>query len=209
VTAAKHPPAILVFLALALAVLAADLLSKSLAFRHVAGQPVAADPDAIPPHDAITVVPSILSLKLMVNTGAVFGIGQGQRGMFIVISLIAVVVIAFVFLRSAARDWISHAAWALILAGALGNLYDRFVYSGVRDMLWLFPGVKLPFAWRWPAEANQFAPWVANTGSDQLYPWIFNVADVALLLGVTTVIFLSFIRERAAARAQAKNHSPK
>jgi signal peptidase II len=75
-----------------------------------------------------------------------------------------------------------HFGLALILAGALGNLYDRIMYGAVRDMLYLFPGVKLPFGITWPG------------GNPELYPWIFNIADAALCVGVVLII-LTMLRK--------------
>ncbi|NJS15352.1 MAG: hypothetical protein HC788_13065, partial [Sphingopyxis sp.] len=64
----------------------------------------------------------------------------------------------------------------LVLAGALGNLYDRVVYGAVRDMLHMFPGVELPFGWTWP------------NGLRDVWPWVFNGADVSLLVGVGVLL---------------------
>ncbi len=172
--AGKDKKAIVIALVLVLVALGSDLFVKSLAFNNVAGYAV--DPSSIPDHDAVNLIPGILSLKLVANRGAVFGIGQGQRWMFIIIGLIAIAVIVTTFLKSAShRRWM-HIALALILAGALGNLYDRVMFGMVRDMFWLFPGVKLPFGWHWPQ------------GSDELYPWVFNIADMALLFGLGIIL---------------------
>ena len=51
-------------------------------------------------------------------------------------------------------------------------------------MLLLFPGVKLPFGWHWP------------NGSDGLYPWIFNVADACLVIGLFFLMILMYRHER-------------
>ena len=94
----------------------------------------ASDPESrpIPPHDAVNVVPSILSLQLTINRGAVFGLGQGQRWIFMVISVIAVGAIGWFFHKSHYQAWGTHLCLGLILSGALGNLYDRLIYeSGV------------------------------------------------------------------------------
>ncbi|MFW6059513.1 MAG: signal peptidase II [Phycisphaeraceae bacterium] len=198
--AGRSRRALLVFAVVALAVLAADLALKYAAFHHVAGQPVQLDPDnphhqLIPPHDPITVVPGILSLRLTTNTGAVFGVGKGGQWLFILVSVVAVGVILHLFWRSPARARVLHLALALILAGALGNLYDRLKYSAVRDMLYLFPEAELPFGWRWPRGMDELWPTVANSGAAQLYPWVFNLADAALLLGVVMIIAITWWRE--------------
>ena len=114
------------------------------------------------------------------NSGAVFGFGKGKQWFFILISIVAVAVLGRVFWTTRAGAHWSHLALALILSGALGNLYDRIRFNAVRDMLWLFTGVKLPFGWRWPG----------NPGDDHIYPWIFNLADAALVVGVALLLII-------------------
>jgi signal peptidase II len=182
VSAMRDGRALLVFFAVAAMVLAADLFLKEWSFAHVAGVPVvlhhagATGPEIVPQHDAMVVVSKVLSLRLTVNRGAVFGLGAGGRPFFIAMTLIALVVILTMFSRSPRGARLLHVTLALILAGALGNLYDRIVFGAVRDMLYLFPGVNLPFGWHWPG------------GSAELYPWIFNIADVSLVVGIALLM---------------------
>ncbi|MDY7107494.1 MAG: signal peptidase II [Planctomycetota bacterium] len=188
----RHAPAVARFLIVAVILLAADLVTKPLAFEHVAGEPVTMlrDPDGqlapLPRHEAVILIPRVLALHLTANEGAVFGLGRGGRWIFIVFSIIACGVIAAVFARSDRRSWLLHLTLAAILAGALGNLYDRLVHGVVRDMLLLFPGVKLPFGWRWP------------DGSEGLYPWIFNIADVCLVVGLVILMIIMYRADRRA-----------
>jgi signal peptidase II len=190
----RHPPAVIVFLAVTAVLLAADLATKSMAFDRVAGSPVSLERDAeghlppMPAHAPIIVIPNILALHLTANEGAVFGLGRGARWLLVGFSVIAVGVVATVFARSGARAIVLHVTLAAVLAGALGNLYDRVVFGVVRDMCWLFPGVKLPFGWRWP------------DGSDGLYPWIFNVADVCLVVSLVVLMIIMYRHDRAVAR---------
>ena len=79
----------------------------------------------------------------------------------------------------------------MILAGGMGNLYDRIAFSVVRDFLHMFPGGKLPFDWHWPG------------GSTELFPWVFNVADLLLLVGMTLLLLHINKRERLQKQAQA------
>lgn len=193
-TAGRSRGAILRFAVVFLIVLVGDLVLKQQAFERVAGTPVALErgPDGtlppIPAHDAVIVVPKVLALQLTLNRGAVFGLGQGGRWVFVFFSVVAVGVVVTIFTRSRANAIVLHLALAAVLAGALGNLYDRLAVGAVRDMLLLFPGVRLPFGWTWPG------------GADGLYPWIFNLADVGLVIGLGVLVILSSRSERAETR---------
>jgi signal peptidase II len=182
------------FLIIFALLLAADLFSKEIAFARVTGQPVSLARDSegrlppIPRHEAITVVPKVLALQLTVNHGAVFGIGQGGRWIFVAFSLVAIGVILTLFMRGPADAWFMQKVLAAVLAGALGNLYDRLFIGGVRDMLLLFPEINLPFGWSWPG------------GATGLYPWIFNLADVWLVVGITVLVVMMW-------RAESQSHA--
>lgn len=189
VRAHRRPLVILWFVLMVVGLFAADIAIKYWSFNRVAGEPVVIDTQAqledprynpIPYHEPQVVVPKILSLRLTTNRGAVFGLGKGGRPVFIGVSIIATAVVLTLFLRSSAKAWVYHAGLALVLSGALGNLYDRVVYQAVRDMFLLFPDWHLPFGLSWP------------NGSTELYPWIFNFADVALVVGVILLGILSW-----------------
>ena len=85
----------------------------------------------------------------------------------------------------------AHVAIGLILAGGIGNLYDRIVYGAVRDFLHMLPGWSLPNGWAWPG----------NSTSD-VFPWVFNVADMMLLAGMALFIIVSFREDARARRAE-------
>ena len=175
------------FVLTAIVILAADLAIKYYVFRDIMGRAVRpADLVAFDEHayEPAPLVPNILSLKLTINHGAVFGMGQGGRWVFILVSAFAVGAIIVVFARSAARARWLNFALALVLGGALGNLYDRLVFGAVRDMFWLFPDVKLPFGLHWPG------------GNDEVYPWIFNLADASLLIGIVVLFIVAYFGGR-------------
>lgn len=200
--AGRSGRAVGLFLVVIIVTLAADLGLKYWSFDHVAGRPVVLTGEVTQdhrgfwekyPHGPTVVVPRVLHLRLTTNTGAVFGLGKGNRVMFIVVSVIATGVIGLMFWRSPARAWGMHVALGLILAGALGNLYDRVIYRAVRDMLHMFPGVHLPFGLSWPG------------GISEVWPWIFNPADVALLAGVGLVLIATWRSEPSTGQKTAKN----
>jgi len=188
-SAMRSGRAVAVFMIVFVIALAADLLIKHWAFNQYPAEPI--DIPAVLagqapiPDKTMTVVPGVLAIKLTLNQGAVFGMFQGQRWFFIGATFIAIGVVAFFFAGTRPRQWVLHVALALVLAGAMGNLYDRMLFAAVRDMFWLLPGVMLPFGWQWP-----------GTHTSDIYPWLFNAADAFLLIGIITMLAHSlFVRQ--------------
>ena len=174
--------------------LGVDLWTKSEAFASVAGFPVVLEPREvvsdtsyrIPWHNGVRAIsPDLLDFHLVINHGAVFGIGQNARGVFIVFTLIAVAAGVFIFgWWTRARATWAHIAIGLILAGGIGNLYDRMTFGAVRDFLYMFPRRNLPFNLHWPG------------GSAEIFPWVFNVADMLLLMGMALLLLHSRQEDR-------------
>jgi len=171
----------ILLLSVLLAGLLVDLGSKRLAFAFIGDEPIVLEREVIladsewhPPADAHqTAIPGVLDLHLVLNRGAVFGIGPGQRFFFVVFTLVAVAVGFYVFAwRTRAGDAMTHLAIGCILAGATGNLFDRIMFGAVRDFLKILPDVHLPLNWAWPG------------GNSEIFPWVFNLADVLLLSGI-------------------------
>jgi signal peptidase II len=124
-------------------------------------------------------VTGFFSLVLAFNTGAAFsflaGAGGWQRWFFAAIATVAAAIIAWLLRRGGSRSYCL--GLALILGGALGNLYDRLALGKVVDFL-LF----------------HYAGW--------FYP-AFNVADSAITVGAALLIIDSFRQRRTPAPAAA------
>lgn len=101
---------------------------------------------------------SFLSIVLSRNKGGIFGIVQGANYLFIVFSLLALLLLLWVYEHSDKERFSTNLALGCISAGAVGNLIDRLVYNYVRDFIDLHVGL-----WHWPA---------------------FNLADVFICAGV-------------------------
>lgn len=178
--------------------LAFDIWTKYWAFATIAGSPVELERERIlgdrsffvPYHARVEALPwDLLDFRLVLNHGAVFGIGQQRRELFIVFTFIATAAAVLLFAKATrVRMRAAHVAIGLILAGGIGNLYDRIVYGAVRDFLHMLPGWSLPWGWSWPGNATS-----------DVFPWVFNVADVLLLAGMALFIAVSY-REDARAR---------
>jgi signal peptidase II len=110
---APRPRRIVLFAAVALAVLALDVISKAVVVARLEG------------HPPVRLLGGALYLVATRNSGAAFSVGTGAT---IVLTLIALVIVA-VILRTASR--LRSVAWAvalgLILGGAVGNLIDRIL----------------------------------------------------------------------------------
>ena len=181
-----------VFLVTVLLGLVADLGSKELAFRFIADAPFRPMREQVlhllreapgeimvlvPHHKPVTVIPNVLDFQLVLNAGAVFGAGQGKRWFFIGFTLVALGFAVVLMTRwTERRDHLAHAAVGMIVSGGIGNLYDRLVYGCVRDFIHPLPGVKLPFGITWPH------------GSNEVWPYISNVADAILLIGIAVLM---------------------
>ncbi|MEW6646338.1 MAG: signal peptidase II [Pseudomonadota bacterium] len=148
---------------LSVVVIALDQLTKVLATANLAL------------HEPVPVLP-LFNLTLMHNTGAAFSFlsqaGGWQRWFFVAIA-VAVSAALIAWLRQLQR----HQAWlavalALVLGGALGNVWDRVMLGYVVDFIDLYYG-----DWHWPA---------------------FNVADSAITVGAIMLLLDAVRGERGA-----------
>lgn len=108
--------------------------------------------------DHIDVAGRFIELRYVRNSGIAFGL-LANRGSLVLGGSIIVGALLFVFLlRVHPGDHLTIVGGALVTAGALGNLYDRIDYRYVIDFIHVT---------HWPT---------------------FNVADICITLGVTTIV---------------------
>jgi len=123
-------------------------------------------------HSSITVVENFFNITYLRNKGAAFGIlaqSSYRLPFFILVSLVAISVIALVFFRLRTDQKFTAFSLSLIFSGAVGNLIDRVRLGEVIDFLdahW--------YNHHWPA---------------------FNVADSAICVGVFLLAIDMFIEE--------------
>jgi signal peptidase II len=123
---------LLLFWAIALGGAGFDLSTKSYFFGWL-GEPYLRPP--------VTVIKNVLELQTSYNPGALWGFMRGNPNsslIFAGLSIVAAVGICYwLFVLGAARDRRLTIALALIMAGALGNCYDRLALRHVRDFVHL------------------------------------------------------------------------
>jgi signal peptidase II len=93
------------------------------------------------PGHGIVVIPKVFRLTHVLNTGAAFSMFEGStspilvRNLLIGFSIIAVIVVLVLIWKMGRSVTLMSVALALILGGAIGNLYDRIRYLHVVDFL--------------------------------------------------------------------------
>lgn len=120
----------------------------------------------------VRVLEPVFNLTFVLNRGVSFGLltgGETGRWLLTVFSIVVAGLLGWWAMRADRRLLIS--AIGLIMGGALGNVVDRIRFGGVVDFL-DFSGLH--------------------------FPWVFNVADSAISVGVVLLIADSFISERSA-----------
>lgn len=123
----------------------------------------------------IEVIPGVLDFRFVRNTGSAFGLFQGQSAIISVLAIGAISFLALYYLRHGRNDWLIAVAIGLQIGGAIGNVVDRFRYGYVVDF------VDFP---RFPT---------------------FNVADSAITVGVTLLMYALLFRDAHSAQPERSN----
>ncbi|OQO71388.1 signal peptidase II [Enterococcus villorum] len=114
-------------------------------------------------------IPGVLSLNHIRNTGAAWSMLEGKMWLFAVITIIAVIVVVTLMIKNQRKGsrWLMIGL-SLILAGAIGNFIDRVRLGYVVDMF----------------------------QTDFMNFPIFNVADITLVCGVVCILIYIILDEK-------------
>ena len=133
--------------------------------------------------DAITVIPGVFRISHVLNPGAAFSMfmdsphPERTRWMLTAFSLLAATVVLVVLIRVGRRFTLISLAMALVLGGAIGNVWDRIRYATVVDFLEVHI-----IHYHWPD---------------------FNIADSAIVIG-GILLLLDSLRSTSTVAAPAK-----
>jgi signal peptidase II len=116
----------------------------------------------LPFQQAVPVMP-MLALYRTYNYGVAFSMLSGMEGWFIVtMRLLVVAFVLWLWRRTSKDRFFAHLGYAMIIAGALGNLVDRLIFGYVIDYV-LFHTATWSFA-------------------------VFNLADSFITIGAGAII---------------------
>lgn len=155
-------------------ILVADLWSKSYMQDLLGLEP---DPEVQRSARTIIVIEGLLAWQGTWNPGVTFGMFAGETTMILLLTGVATLALFVWFLGTKLPSKSLHVGLGLILAGAIGNLYDRMQWDKVRDFILFYSGdVDNPDRW--------------GIFGLQVWPWPnFNIADAGIVCGVILVLW--------------------
>jgi len=132
-------------------------------------------------YDRVDFLGGFLRLTLVYNEGGVFGIMQGYKNVFLIVSIIVLALMIAYYIYEKNKTMLFSLSMALIISGAIGNIIDRLVPSrpGVVD----FISVGVDGVYRWPS---------------------FNVADSCIVVGAFLLVIV-FYQEEKKRKEQEQN----
>ena len=126
------------------------------------------------------IIPHLVKFKYTTNEGAAFSFLSGYDWAItffsittVIVMLVVIVLMVYAIIKKkSVSKWLA-VALAMVFGGAVGNLVDRLIFGYVRDFIFVF----------------------YNT---DIFPAIFNVADIGLVVGVIMVcVYLLFLDKDA------------
>jgi signal peptidase II len=150
------------------ALVVADQATKALVLAHV------------PLHESFAVIPGLLNLTHVQNTGAAFGVLNAvnfpfKSAVVTALALVALVAIGLYASRFGTGSWLNRLGLVCVLGGAVGNLIDRATRGYVVDFVDVYWG--------------------------SVHFWAFNVADSAITVGAIALIVEMLLPERHVSEA--------
>ncbi len=139
----------------------ADLLTKNLALKHLGF------------YNRFDFFGGFLRFDLTYNQGGVFGIMQGYKNFFLIVSVIVLLIMVGYYFYEKTMPGLFRIAMALIIGGAAGNIFDRLISGrpGVVDFI--------------------------SVGVDGVYRWpTFNIADSVIIAGALLLVVVVYMEDK-------------
>lgn len=128
--------------------------------------------------DSKEIIGDTIRLTYITNDGIAFGMMRDYSNILFYLTPISMLLILFYFIKYENKCNITYISFILIIGGAIGNIYDRFIFGSVIDFIDVnIPNINLPFY--------------------QLHRWpVFNIADFAISTGIIIYLFYSVFNKK-------------
>lgn len=123
--------------------------------------------------DHFDLIPGVLRFKLVVNDGAMMGWFDDARWVYMTLSVVAIIAIFVYLYWKKPKDILQLSSLTLIVAGGIGNMFDRTALGYVIDFIDFYA---VPMIWK----------------------WTFNVADSCVTVGAVMLalwMILDLVKE--------------
>lgn len=131
-----------------------DQFSKNAAIKYLKNQ------------RPIIIIENLFQLNYVENRGAAFGILQGKRVLFLIITILVILIVTFYLIKYYNQiNFITRISLAMLIGGAIGNLIDRIRLGYVVD----FISINLINKYDFP---------------------VFNIADICLVVSTILIAYL-------------------
>lgn len=158
-------------LAIIISTLSLDIITKMLVVKHFCSPDVFVFNSGC--FHELNYLKGFIRLSLVYNQGGVWGIFQGYKTVFLIISIVVLAIMIGYYFYEKNKTWLFTLAMSFIVSGALGNIIDRLMKErkGVVDFV--------------------------SLGVDSFYRWpSFNVADSCIITGAFILVIVFYRDER-------------
>ncbi|MBR1890517.1 MAG: signal peptidase II [Clostridia bacterium] len=129
----------------------------------------------------VSAIPHLIDFKLVHNDGAAWGILAGKQAFLIFLAVVFIAIFVWYYIKEKNKTWLLTISVGLLVAGTVGNLFDRIFFGYVRDFL-------------------MFDFWKS-------FP-VFNFADVLLCIGVVLFaiyLIVYFVKNKKKVKPEDEN----
>lgn len=126
----------------------------------------------------VTLIPGLLELRYLENSGAAFGVFQNMTWFFALATVIITALILFYLIKNKPVHPLERASAIMIIAGGFGNLIDRLFIGYVIDYINVI-----------------------------FFGYIFNFADCLVVIGVSLFIFYTLFIFKDGKKNKSENNS--
>jgi len=126
----------------------------------------------------VRIIKGFLYITYVKNTGAAFSIFRNNTIFLIILSILVIGLLFYYLNKKESISKLENISYGLILGGALGNLFDRITYGYVIDFIDIYI-----FKYDYP---------------------VFNIADMAIVIGVIILIIDLFRGEKDGIKGRKK-----